>query len=576
MTTRLFLKCIMAFILTSCGPHQERWSKLSEAPDIANLRSTFGITQQLTWDKINANLYIELDQTPWTDSYWPLVNKEMAARWFDLDLQHSEEVGYASFLKTNAIETSKDEPNPGLSPAEKYDLAFQLRHQVAGSATEVNAVAASLEAIDKQIRDVSDITSKRPLLRSLIDVVDSSELSKSMSMTTYGWKQFLYYSSDTDYRYLGLSDSEGESWGWMGICHGWAAAALMSKAPLHGAMAIIGNKKILFSEGDIRGLLSRAWAQQAPHEGSYFLGRRCNDNVADPDEPIPSNSRGKGYAGTVTVNGAEESFVIVDSLLNLKVQANGYLADVYKIQIDGTDSEKILIFAGNLSYMAQNFGDVAAYMRDGNISRFIAVESKLTGCWDVNPASFHEVLVEQLAVRKTGFVMDRTRQGQVWNQPVFGADFFVGDLMPVGSTHDVAAQYRASGTAYLAEVTADVFWIAEPRSPQLVYGPNYDAQYVRSITYSYTLEFDSNKKLIGGEWGTLTEMDPVAEVPDFLYGYASGSEPVDNLDDSHGTLIDYSGIIKRLLECSRSDTIHGTRIVNGHSISYSECPIEKL
>ena len=226
--------------------------------------------------------------------------------------------------------------------------------------------------------------------------------------------------------------------------------------------------------------------------------------------------------------------------------------------------------------MVAGFADLVSYLKTSDMSYLTRVEAELTGCWDVNPASFHEVLVEQLGVRGSGFVMDRTRNGQVWNQPVHSATFEIGDLKKVGLVSDVAAPYRSSGTVYIAEVSAEVSWIREPSSAQLTYPQNFDKQHSNTTTYNYTLEFDADERLIGGEWGTFNKMDPGAPAPDFLFGYEAGAEPVDNVGDFGGkTTIDYSGIVKKLLACSWSDDIDGEQEVSSSKLSYKNCVIEK-
>jgi hypothetical protein len=158
--------------------------------------------------------------------------------------------------------------------------------------------------------------------------------------------------------------------------------------------------------------------------------------------------------------------------------------------------------------------------------------------------------------------------------------FNIGPLVKVGSVADIAAEYRTSGTQYLAEVTATVEWIGEPARQQMHYPENFDEGYSRSIKYAYTLEFDAKKQLIGGEWGSLKAIDPSAHAPDFLFGYESGAEPEDfistNPDSINGiqTYIDYSGIIKKLLACSQSGTADGQIAVGTQQLDYKNCPIE--
>ncbi|MCX6118690.1 MAG: hypothetical protein NT027_14210 [Proteobacteria bacterium] len=567
-------------ILYSCGSRSPSNSTLDESPDSANVREQFGLKVALSYDDLKRNQRISLEEIPWSDTYWPLTNKEMAARWQDVGERSTDTVGLANYLETFLAESAKKIPDPNLSPGEKYDIVYQQRFKTSSSSDAIKSIIGQIQKTDQEIAGLTTIPEKKRKLQEMIPALESTEISKAIPMTSIGWSNFLTYSSSNNYKFLGTDDtsSDAEDWGWMGICHGWAAAAVMEKAPKHSVMATINEKEVLFTEGDIRGLLSKAWAQEAPYNKNYFLGRRCNKDVANTNAPIPANSKGKGFAGTIKFNGNETSFTIVETLLDLPVNGPNDRAEVYKISLDGTNESLFVFSKWQQYYASSTYKGLIEYMRRGRSDKVKKIESlEFTGCWDVNPASFHEVLVEQLAVRKVGFVMDRTRNGQVWNQPVYAVEFDIGDLKPVGSVADVAAEYRASGTKYVAEVKALVRWIAEPYDAQQVYESNFDLSQSQKTNYRYTLEFDSNKRIIGGEWGSLSKMDPAGQAPDFIYGYEKDAKPVDNISiQANSVSLDYSGIIGKIHECSLASTTDGATTVNGEEIKYSRCSISTI
>lgn len=137
--------------------------------------------------------------------------------------------------------------------------------------------------------------------------------------------------------------------------------------------------------------------------------------------------------------------------------------------------------------------------------------------------------LQKMGIEKQGFTIDRTRTGQVWNQPVYEANFTFGDLIPAAGAVDVAADHRAPGTKYLVQVTAEVKWTSEPTQPRMVYEPGFDKRYLITTRYEYTLEFDRAKRLIGGEWGNLETISPNMKAPDFIFGFKAGAKPEDNL-----------------------------------------------
>ena len=349
--------------------------------------------------------------------------------------------------------------------------------------------------------------------------------------------------------------------------------------------SLMGDKTVFFSEGDIRGLMTKAWADSAPDDKQYFLAKRCEQSPDDPNAPIAAQADGKGYAGTLKQDNKDVPFVVTKNLpklLHVTVGSRQAVLNLYQIHLDGIVAQADLLLledpAANQFWTATSMGDVELAMHEHAIGDHVhSANANLTGCWDPNPASFHEVLVAQIAERKLGLVMDRTRTGQVWNQPIYSASFDIQPLKPVTEVDDVSARYRADGTAYLAEVTATVQWSGEPSTPQMTYDAGFDKGQLQSSTYQYTLEFDSKMRLIGGEWGTFDAMDPTAEAPDFLFAFKSGATPNDAVTRNPGNAeIDYSGIIGKLHDCSLSATVDGTLTVGDDQLPYSKCVIDKI
>lgn len=183
-------------------------------------------------------------------------------------------------------------------------------------------------------------------------------------------------------------------------------------------------------------------------------------------------------------------------------------------------------------------------------------ESSL-GCWDTNPASFHALAIENIGRRNIGFVMDRTRSAQVWNQPVSKVVFELGRLMPLGESPETPGQkaYRAPGTSYVADVTATVTWSGEPGLPFFTYRDGVDSEYLKTSTFKYSLEFDADQRLIGGEW-TQTDGSTADENPDFLFGFGQAAEP--ELSQAQPYLREgYPSIIKKLHDCSLREAADG-------------------
>ncbi len=128
-------------------------------------------------------------------------------------------------------------------------------------------------------------------------------------------------------------------------------------------------------------------------------------------------------------------------------------------------------------------------------------------CRDTNAGAFHVVMTNMIGLRKEGFVIDKTRGDQVWNQPVWKYETEVeGSGEP--------SEGAAAGTVREVTVKSKVTWGVEVQ-------PHWDALGEESpshtVVYRYRLELNAADDIIGGEW--LQENRPdfmwTQEVPEF-------------------------------------------------------------
>ena len=211
---------------------------------------------------------------PWSGDYWPIAKGVLGARSFDSVFgQLGSWLKRFEFIKSHSasaiIERDGQEGIPKLSPSEKYDLI------------------------------IGD---------------DRHRLTASM------WNQGKEY-----------HDSTGKVEEWMGICHGWAPAAIAEPRPKKAIDVNSYDQKynIHLTPAEVKGLVSFNWATN--RFNAVMLGTRCDKKDPARDE-------------------------------------NGRL----------TDPE----------------------------------------CFDINPATWHIVVVNKLGLNKEAFVMDAAFDYEVWNQPV--------------------------------------------------------------------------------------------------------------------------------------------------------------
>lgn len=135
------------------------------------------------------------------------------------------------------------------------------------------------------------------------------------------------------------------------------------------------------------------------------------------------------------------------------------------------------------------------------------------GCFDLNPGTWHLVIVNRLGKEKKSFVFDATYDYQVWNQPVYGYSYTYFNPLTEETADSLAdasiareqylkdpfAKYRDSRTKKIVGIAMDVNYIVETSiNTSETDDANFDL--VVSTRYMYDLELDENGVVIGGEW----------------------------------------------------------------------------
>lgn len=112
-------------------------------------------------------------------------------------------------------------------------------------------------------------------------------------------------------------------------------------------------------------------------------------------------------------------------------------------------------------------------------------------CKGTNPGAFHIVLANQIALQNKSFVMDKTRDLEVWNQPI---ESYASSVMDdrVG-----ASAGAAPGTVREVELQTTVAYTTEIAHSFELTAPDYSTAFEY---YHYRLELDENDQIIGGAW----------------------------------------------------------------------------
>jgi hypothetical protein len=433
-----------------------------------------------------------------------------------------------------------------------------------------------LDKLDVEYRRIDmGINEIRPQIESLSKryVPDMGSLSARIGsvypMLADGWRVWSHYAGTF----------EG-SWTWMGHCHGWAAAALYEATPKHSVLVKRGGKEILFTEGDIRGLLTKLWADQPPSD-VLFASERCNSESYDTDKlgRVVDGLLCLGASGETCTSDANASVLFIKNNMTGMVSFTD-TPKGRKTRFARLDQE-----LPNDHYRVTVFNSLEEANSDSSSGK-PGVMHMTASCRDTNPMLLHLAMTKLIFEQKTGFVIDVTRTSEVWNQPAYkyaldylplklkdGTMSKAGELVSVDTIADPMKSYRARGTRFLIQVKANLTYGLEA-GPIAQWTDSDNAE--DSKTFAYTLEFDKNQKLIGGEWGLVPNANPdvselearafmSGEAPDFLWRYKPGAKPKSGR-------FDYS-IVSKIHQCSLAAGEKTATFAPFGSLKYTECVI---
>ncbi|MDJ0731095.1 MAG: hypothetical protein QNJ33_13985 [Crocosphaera sp.] len=207
--------------LTDIHPTRAAFEGNDRAQDLVDIYRYSGLKIMET----NGLMESKLDESPWSDDYWAIYLGVLGKRYADPNFPASQDwkqnFDYVQANPAQAILASGNAAAINLlSPSEKYDAL------------------------------VGDV---------------------NQSLTTQMWNEGRYY-----------YESYGKVETWMGICHGWAAAAYMLPRPTGTATVVAANgTPLTFYPSDIKALASLLWAKI--NTSTRFIGGRCNDKNPSSD-----------------------------------------------------------------------------------------------------------------------------------------------------------------------------------------------------------------------------------------------------------------------------------------------------
>jgi hypothetical protein len=204
-----------------------------------------------------------LSVVPWSDSYWPLYEGGLGHRYNDPEMHFGnwkDSHDYVVANTTNKLIQNKQ--FDFLSPSEKYDLILDLKND---------------------------------------------------NLTKHSWADGEAY-----FKEYGKVET------WMGLCHGWAAAAMMMDNPERRVEVKTNLGQVTFYPSDIKGLGTMLWANGRFE--TRFIGGRCNTKNPKVDElgrPIEDdcldNNPGTWHLAVVNQIGRFDRSFIIDASSDYQV-----------------------------------------------------------------------------------------------------------------------------------------------------------------------------------------------------------------------------------------------------------------
>lgn len=169
-------------------------------------------------------------------------------------------------------------------------------------------------------------------------------------------------------------------------------------------------------------------------------------------------------------------------------------------------------------------------LAEGQITRDAQGRITNAECRDTNPGAFHLVMSSFISNNKP-VVLDVTYSDEVWNQPVHSYKFAYSNVRSANG-FDSLNHVRAPGTVYLVDVDYELKYIVE--SNPSISEEQLEA-YIKTANYKYSLELDSEYRIIGGEWNWASMGAAGIRMPDFVW---TPSEKNTNNGDVSSTKIE--------------------------------------
>jgi hypothetical protein len=418
---------------------------------------------------------------PWGDTYWPSQRAGMAYRW---------------------KEFQRDDMDQTLSLEDRKRLFFDIKRY---PRSELLALKRSDPAKYKSV-----IATLAPLEKYALYISRPGDED--------------YYNSPILSEFTKSKQAQREYW--EGYCHAWASVATHYGEPVPVTKTTSDGLEIPFFSGDVKALLVANYQQKtsATFGGVVsrffdkdkraqvrFVGKRCGTRFM---YPVLKKKKGvEMFADYGETEGLTEEQYLTQYLPDYQAKAK----------------------RKNFSLEGDNIEQASDFVQK--------VKTAMDSCENTNAGSFHIVIANQLGKMKEGFMFDKTRDVEVWNQPAFKYASQI-EKMPVSSLPT-----SAPGTTSVVKVKTKLYYADDSDYGWTYSTPanlglfNWDgnatfqgmiesfkqeyAKYSRLLmnegdedeplkyplglhdaaNYEYTLDINASGEIIGGDWISFNRPD---------------------------------------------------------------------
>lgn len=295
------------------------------------------------------------EQAPWSGDYWSYAGGVLGARYTDEEFNFlftwPEKFDY---IKKHSAQDLLRQQGSGrienLSPAEKYDL-----------------------------------------------LVGDPRMALTRSMWLEGKK---YY------------DETGKVENWMGICHGWAPAAIMEPRPTRAIeVASLDHRfSVVLPPAEIKGLVSYSWANN--YYPSAFLGQRCNkkDPIRDAngrlmDPECFDLNPATWHMAVVSRLGQQRQSFVMDATYDYEVWNQPVLD--YSYEYFNVQTQKRVYNLANATVRREEFyADKFAKYRSPKVKYIVGIEMQVSYVMEAEATNEPEDSEDNDIVRSTTYRYD--------------------------------------------------------------------------------------------------------------------------------------------------------------------------